>query len=83
MTITVHTYIAPSHWACYLINGDCSGMDDADIAHCDSWAATLPGMVASCTSEDDDEHPGFTRWHDAAAFAPYAADCAAYTVLEA
>lgn len=82
MTITVHTYTAPSHWACYLINGDCSGMDARDIRACDNWADTLPGMVTSCTSEDDDEHPGFRRWHDAASWAPYAADCAAYTVLE-
>ena len=82
MTVTVHEYTAPAHWACYLINGDCSGMDDADIEACDNWADTLPGMVASCTSEDDDNHAGFMRWHDAAAFAPYAADCATYTVLE-
>ena len=82
MTITVHTYIAPSHWACYLINDDCSGMNDDDIAACDDWAATLPGPVTSCTSEGDAEHPGFMRWHDAAVYAAYTADCAVYTVLE-
>jgi hypothetical protein len=82
MSITVHTYTAPSHWACYLINGDCSGMDDADIAACDGWADTLPGHVVGCTEESDEGHAGFMRWHDAAAFAPYADDCAVYTVLE-
>lgn len=81
MSVTVHEYTAPSHWACYLVNGDCSGMDDEDIAACDRWAATLPGMVASCTSEEEEAHPGFLRWHDAADFSPYAADCALYTVL--
>lgn len=82
MTITVHEYTAPSHWACYLINGDASGMDARDQRACDQWADTLPGMVVSCTGEDDDNHPGFMRWHDAASWAPYAADCSTYTVLE-
>lgn len=82
MTITVHEYTAPSHWASYLINGDASGMDARDQRACDQWADTLPGMVVSCTGEDDDNHPGFMRWHDAASWAPYAADCSTYTVLE-
>ncbi len=81
MAITVHEYTAPAHWACYLINGDCSGMEEEDIVACDSWTATLPGSVASCTSEEEEAHPGFLRWHDATDFCPYAADCCLYTVL--
>ena len=80
--MNVHTYTAPSHWADYLINGDCSGMDARDKRACDNWAKTLEGPVVSCTGEHDDEHAGFMRWHDAASWAPYAADCATYTVLE-
>lgn len=82
MSITVHEYTAPSDWACYLINDDCSGMDAYDKRACDNWAKTLEGPVVSCTSEHDDNHAGFMRWHDAASFAPYAADCSVYTVLE-
>ena len=73
MSTIVHEYTAPTHWAPYLINDDCSGMDDEDIAACDSWAATLPSMVVACTSAEDSNHPGFLRRHDAADFAPYGA----------
>jgi hypothetical protein len=37
--------------------------------------------VVAVDAEGDDS-PGFLRWHDAAAFAPYAADCALYTTHE-
>lgn len=77
-----HEYTAPSHWACYLINGDCSGLDALDKRACDNWAKTLEGPVVSCTGEYDDNHAGFMRWHDAASWSPFAADCATYTVLE-
>jgi hypothetical protein len=36
----------------------------------------IQGLHVSC-----EDGPGFLRWHDAAAFAPYAADCVAYVVL--
>jgi len=78
----VHEYTAPSHWAPYLINGDCSSLDALDKRACDNWVETLAGHVVSCSSEHDDNHAGFLRWHDAASWAPYAADCATYTVLE-
>ena len=31
------TYILPSHYACYLINGDHSSLDDAEIKEIDRW----------------------------------------------
>jgi hypothetical protein len=80
--MNIHEYTAPSHWACYLINDDCTGMDARDKRACDNWAATLSGPVVSCTSEEDENHAGMMRWHDAASWAPYTADCAVYTVLE-
>ena len=33
----VITYTAPAFWACYLINNDCSGMDDNETKAVDSW----------------------------------------------
>jgi hypothetical protein len=41
MSIEVNVITAPADWACYLINGDCSGMEDDDIAACDKWANDL------------------------------------------
>ena len=72
---------APSYWASYFINGDDSGMEESEIAAADKFAEWLGGSIVSCTSESDDNHPGFTRWHDAAQFGVLAADCALYTAL--
>lgn len=65
------TYQLPASWACYLINDDCSGMDDAEIAACDAFmkAEKLPAPVGC----NDD--PSFMRHHDAAAYYPFATDC--------
>jgi len=38
---TVETELAPSYWAPYLINGDSSGMEDAEVAQCDAWIDRL------------------------------------------
>ena len=72
---------APSVWASYLINGDSSGLEESDIREADQFAKWLGGYIVDCTSEDDENHPGFTRWHDAAQFGTLAADCAQYTAL--
>jgi hypothetical protein len=69
-------YLAPSVWASYLINGDASGIDDADIAACDAWYDSLRGEIVDC------EAYGFVWRHDAYAFFPLGADCQAYTVIE-
>lgn len=37
MSIEVTEVIGPSCWASYLINGDASGMDQAEIDACDAW----------------------------------------------
>jgi len=33
--IEVDTVILPFYWACYIINGDCSGMENNEIKMCD------------------------------------------------
>jgi len=72
---------APSAWASYLINGDSSGLEESDIQEADQFAKWLGGYIVDCTSEDDENHPGFMRWHDAAQFGTLAADCTQYTAL--
>ena len=71
------TLTAPSEWASYLINGDASGLNDAEIAACDAWIDDI-GVGAPVGCED----AGFINWHDARLFAPFAADCQAYTFWE-
>jgi hypothetical protein len=39
--IETATAIGSAYWACYLINGDCSGLDDREIAAADAWQAKL------------------------------------------
>ena len=70
------TYLAPSSWACLLINGDDSGMDEADSKACMDWLkSTGHDWPVSC------EDAGFHTYHDARRFCPFAADCQTYTFL--
>ena len=60
MPIEVDTAEAPAHWACYLINGDASCIDEEDIKACDAWQESLaPWYVVSC---QDDEEPFMRQW---------------------
>lgn len=74
--MTVYEITAPSHWASYLINGDASGMDEADIEACDAWIAR-EGLGAPVSCED----AGFMRRHDAYLECPLGADCQTYAFL--
>jgi hypothetical protein len=52
------TVEAPAYWACYLINGDASGMEDDEIAECDRWCESLgEWSIVGCPSEES-EHFG-------------------------
>lgn len=77
MSFDVVTYRAPSAWAPYLINGDASGMDDAEQAQCDAWIERI-GLGAPVTCED----LGFMRapvLHGD--LVPYAGDYTEYSFL--
>ncbi len=61
--IETQTATGLAHWACYFINGDASGMEDADIAEADAWLAfhqpeetNRHASVVSC--EDDENNIG-------------------------
>lgn len=54
-------YVLPSHWACYLINGDASGMSDKEQAEVDAFAQKEGvGYCAACSDEE-----WFARRNDA------------------
>lgn len=62
MPIRLETHTLPAYWASYLINGDCSGMEDDEIIECDEYCACHPGdrMI------DDEECEGsFKHYNDA------------------
>jgi hypothetical protein len=69
------TATAPSYWACYFINDDATGMEDAEIAQADAFAEWLGGSIVDC------EDAGFITYHDARQFGVLAADCSTYTAL--
>jgi hypothetical protein len=71
----VVTGTAPSYWACYFINGDVDGMDDAEIAQADAFADWLGGNIVGC------EDAGFCHHHDATQFGVGGADCQTFTAL--
>jgi len=74
MAIETTTATAPEDWASLLVNGDESGYDESEIAAAYAWAESLaPWRVVGMS-----ESVGFMRYHDAAAFCPFAADCAEY-----
>ena len=51
MSIKTDIVEAPIHWNCYLIYGDASGMDDAEIAACDKYFAGM--QVLDCNTETE------------------------------
>lgn len=66
---------APSAWASYIINGDASGITDAEQDAADQFLGTVDGECVDVSGEE------FMTYHDARQFAPYAADCSTYTFV--
>lgn len=49
---TTETYTLPAHWASYLLNGDASGISDADEHAVNAWLdAHKLGTPVSCSDE--------------------------------
>lgn len=71
------TYTLPAHWACALINGDESGMEEEEIAAMNDWLRNFkPGACIDCTGE-----PEFCHSHDADGY-ELSGDCLTYTFYE-
>jgi hypothetical protein len=58
--LETYTFEAPAHYACPLINGDCSGMNDDDQAEFDAWVAAHPAEAREVVGCSEDQHIG--RW---------------------
>lgn len=57
MTLETTTFILPSYWASYLVNGDTSGLDDSEQADCDAFLKTVPEWrCCSCEGESFFSH---------------------------
>lgn len=74
-------YDLPSHWACYLINGDSSSFslnDDggnAEIAVIDEFMEDFgEGVIVTCSKESF-----FSKYHDAQPYGIKACDCLEFT----
>lgn len=72
MTLEPETYVAPSAWAPYLINGDDSGLDPSDIAEADAFVRKVgAGAPVSCEDAGWRSYPDFGM----------PSDCQRYTFL--
>lgn len=50
--ITVSQYTLPASWASALVNGDVSGLDDAESAQIVAWLESVePGYCVGCSDE--------------------------------
>ena len=67
----------PEHWACPLLYGDISGLDDQDEAALDSFLADHPNLY--CVDVGDESH--FCHRHDATRYGVLACSCREYTFL--
>jgi len=63
--ITLRFFDLPAHWAVYLINGDASGYDDAEIRTIDGWVERQLDTYPVFECMDVGETSYFTRYYDA------------------
>lgn len=67
----------PEHWACPLLYGDVSGLDDQEEAALDSFLADHPNLFLA----DVDDAPKFCHRHDATPYGVLACQCYLFTFL--
>lgn len=78
MSFDTVQHVAPEYWASYLINGDASGLDDAEQSAADAWMRSI-----GLGDPVDVESVGFDVIHTAHLGGRFAGDVARYTFLEA
>lgn len=71
----------PRHWACALINGDESGLEDDDAKALNRFADWMIDEYGSCwcVNVDEEDCEDFRRYHDATDFGVLACDVATFT----
>ena len=77
--IKTYTLMLPTHWACPLINGDETGLEDEDTQALEAFTADMVRTYGSCHCVDVSEDTEFMRWHDAAQYGVLACDVATFT----
>lgn len=73
------TAMLPAHWACALVNGDESGMDDEEIAHLNEFVDDMVRTYGSCHCVDVSEDTQFSNYHEASHYGVLACDVAEFT----
>ena len=76
----IQTFTAPASWACYLINGDHSGLSDEEQAEADDCIAEHVQAYGSCHVSDCSE-PEFYAYKPLGAFGSLGGDYCEYTFL--
>lgn len=74
------TYLLPDFWACPLINGDDSGLEDQDMKPLDDFIHYHMSEYGSChcvSVEDGDAY--FMKYHDAFGFGVLACNVLEFT----
>lgn len=67
-------FLLPAFWACPLVNGDFSGLEESEEKQIEAWLSQQ--NLGFCLTVS--ESPEFTRWHDASDFV-LACDCLEFT----
>lgn len=73
------TLMLPTHWASALVNGDESGLDDAESAALEKFTRSMMRTYGSCHCVDVSHDTQFMRYHDAAIYGVLACDVAEFT----
>lgn len=60
MSIEIDTFDAPAYWASAFVNGDTSGLEEADLADFEAWCAENPEL---CNVVDCSEESWFGQFH--------------------
>jgi hypothetical protein len=77
--MVTESFDLPEHWACALVNGDESGMDDADCRALQAFTDWMVKTYGQCWCLDVTESQGFQRYHDAHQFGVLACEVATFT----
>jgi len=79
MTMQLEQFELPAHWACALMYGDESGLDQDDLEALDRFMVT--GLAEHCSFHcvDVTDDQFFTKYHDATQYGVLACDCLVYT----
>lgn len=73
------TLTLPTHWACALINGDESAIDEDEIEALDAFTDDMVATYGQCHCLDVGDDQGFMKYHDAQPFGVLACEASEFT----